>query len=560
MKKILHPTLFGISLFFVLPIHAQVILNEVYSEPGAGKQEFFELYNINTSNTPSSLDAYTVISYFEEGSKKGFYVLDLPNLFVASKGYFVGASSIPFNYQGTSNSTAANFSWNDPTLPLNYGYMRKWVSNGGTALDGNKNYDLETLPSDFNDFFSRRSGSGATYNAFVYKNGNLVNSFFGGTGGNATMPAFITSMPMFKLEVVTAANTQTHVLNFGSLKNKPIESIEYVTQDIGSDNGYIKTKDGFCGTWTKSSSQTFHTPGTTNGYNDNGASATLTLDTHVYEGPTASDPSFVVYNITSGTSTNFPVELQVYLDNGTVAGQLDTQDEFVEINIEHSVNEGPFTTYLPANRDVLIIAKTDAGCIDQIVFAHNPLTGAITLPVKFITLQGSVTDNEAVISWSVAENESGNYFQVEKSLDGKNFVAAGVTFNTTKTGNESYSYKEAKNNYSYYRLKVFNKDQSIGYSKIILIKNDADKTSQSLRLIQNPVQSSLNFSYQSSNNDMGVISIYTISGTRLSTTKSLIHQGGNSFSIELNNKLANGMYILEITSGNQRSTTKFLKQ
>jgi hypothetical protein len=93
-----------------------------------------------------------------------------------------------------------------------------------------------------------------------------------------------------------------------------------------------------------------------------------------------------------------------------------------------------------------------------------------------------------------------------------------------------------------------------------LIKNDADKTSQSLRLIQNPVQSSLNFSYQSSNNDMGVISIYTISGTRLSTTKSLIHQGGNSFSIELNNKLANGMYILEITSGNQRSTTKFLKQ
>jgi hypothetical protein len=165
-----------------------------------------------------------------------------------------------------------------------------------------------------------------------------------------------------------------------------------------------------------------------------------------------------------------------------------------------------------------------------------------------------------VISWSVAENESGNYFQIEKSLDGKNFIATGITFNTTKTGNESYSYKEAKNNYSYYRLKVFNKDQSVAYSKIILIKNDSDKTSQSLRLLQNPVQSSLNFSYQSFSNDIGVISIYTISGTRLSTTKSLIHQGANSFSIELNNKLTNGMYVLEITSGNQRSTTKFLKQ
>jgi hypothetical protein len=84
------------------------------------------------------LDGYTVISYFEEGSKKGFYVLDLPNLFVASKGYFVGASSIPFTYQGTANSTAANFSWNDPNLPLNYGYMRKWVSNGGTSTMATK--------------------------------------------------------------------------------------------------------------------------------------------------------------------------------------------------------------------------------------------------------------------------------------------------------------------------------------------------------------------------------------------------------------------------------------
>ena len=254
MKQILNPISLGLCIISSLQINAQVILNEVYSEPGVGKQEFFELYNINTSNTPSSLDGYTVVSYFEEGSKKGFYVLDLPNLFVASKGYFVGASAIPFNYQGTANSTAANFSWNDPNLPLNYGYMRKWVSNGGTASDGNNNYDLETLPVDFNDFFSRRSGSGATYNAFVYKNGNMVNSFFGGTGGNATMPDFITDMPMFKLEVVTASNTHTHVLNFGSLKNKPIESIEYVTQDIGSDNGYIKTRDGFCGTWTKSSS------------------------------------------------------------------------------------------------------------------------------------------------------------------------------------------------------------------------------------------------------------------------------------------------------------------
>ena len=557
MKQVLNPISLGLCILSALQINAQVILNEVYSEPGAGKQEFFELYNINTSNTPSSLDAYSVISYFKEGSKEGFYVMDLPNLFVASKGYFVGASNIPFSYQGTSNSTSANFSWNDPNLPLNYGYLRKWVSNGGTAADGNMNYDLETLPVNFNDFFSRRSGSGATYNAFVYKNGNLVNSFFGGTGGNATMPDFITSMPMFKLEVVTASGTHTRVLNFGALQHKPIESIEYVTQDIGSDNGYIKTRDGFCGTWTKSSSTTFHTPGTTNGYADNGATASLNLDTHVYAGASVTDPSFVVYNITSG-ATSFPVELQVYLDNGTVEGQLDTEDEFVETNIEHSVNEGPFTTYLPHHADVLIIAKTDAGCIDQIGFAENPLGEAILLPVKFLSLQGSFVNSDIVINWSVAENESGNNFQVEKSIDGKNFAPAGIMLNTTKTGNEAYSYKETKGAYSYYRIKVVNKDQSIGYSKIILLKSD-ETSIGSMQLLQNPVMSSLKFNYQSAGNQINIINIYTITGTRLFTTKVATHKGYNTVSLDLNSNMAQGTYILELISGNQRNSTKFLK-
>ena len=560
MKQILNPISLGLCILSSLQINAQVILNEVYSEPGAGKQEFFELYNINTSNTPSSLDAYTVISYFKEGSKEGFYVMDLPNLFVASKGYFVGASAIPFNYQGTVNSTNANFSWNDSNLPLNYGYLRKWVSNGGTASDGNMNYDLETLPVNFNDFFSRRSGSGATYNAFVYKNGNLVNSFFGGMGGSPTMPDFITNMPMFKLEVVTASSTHTHVLNFGALQHKPIEAIEYVTQDIGSDNGYIKTRDGFCGTWTKSSSQAFHTPGTTNGYADNGATALLNLDTHVYAGATVTDPSFVVYNITSGATTSFPVELQVYLDNGTVEGQLDTKDEFVEANIEHSVNEGPFTTYLPHNADVLIIAKTDAGCIDQIGFAENPLGEAILLPVKFLSLQGSILNNNAVISWSVAENESGNYFQVEKSTDGKNFEPAAVISNTTKTGNETYSYKEVKDNYDYYRLKVFNKDKSVAYSKIILLKTNTGKTTADIQLLQNPVMSSLKFNWESFTNQINIINIYTITGTRLFTTKVATHKGYNTVSLDLNSNMAQGTYILELISGNQRTSTKFLKK
>ena len=73
MKQILNRISFGICLLLTIPLHAQVVLNEIYADPGAGNQEFFEFFNINTSNTPASVDDYTIISYFEEGSKKGFF-------------------------------------------------------------------------------------------------------------------------------------------------------------------------------------------------------------------------------------------------------------------------------------------------------------------------------------------------------------------------------------------------------------------------------------------------------------------------------------------------------
>ena len=143
-----------LTLVGILNANAQAVLNEVYAIPGMARQEFFEFYNNSTS--PTSMDNYTMVTYFEEGSKKGFYVLDIPNLTVGPMGYFVGSSSMPFNYQGVSNSTTTNFSWNDLAfLAANNGYLRKWVigTNVSAAIDGNANYDLDVVPPNFNDFF-----------------------------------------------------------------------------------------------------------------------------------------------------------------------------------------------------------------------------------------------------------------------------------------------------------------------------------------------------------------------------------------------------------------------
>src|SRR5688572_10732316 len=113
-------------------VYAQsgTVLNEIYTDPGnqAGRAEFFELYNSGVAE--DNVDCYTILTYWESGTNKGWYVLDLPSLAIDPKGFFVGAASTPFNTQST-NGSIANFSWNAPTFRngTTGGSLTKWQLN-----------------------------------------------------------------------------------------------------------------------------------------------------------------------------------------------------------------------------------------------------------------------------------------------------------------------------------------------------------------------------------------------------------------------------------------------
>jgi hypothetical protein len=555
MKKISTLLLIIIAILASSESKAQVLLNEIYAEPNSNTHEFFEFYNSTGSDVAVSMDNYTLISYFEDGNTKGFYVLNMPALSIPSKGYFVGASSIPFNYQGNTGATSANFSWNDPSLASNHGYIKKWVLSTNNANDGNSFYDEYPVPANFNDFFSRKSGSGASYNAMVFKDGELVNNFFGGTGGNTGFPQYITSMPGFQLENLTATGTVNHTISFSSLSNR---STEYVTQDIGSDNGFMRTRDGFCGTWGKSSTTSFHTPGAPN-TSSSTASATLTLNAHLYPGTSSGEQPFIVYDVVAGPASAFPVVLQVYLDNGNVPGQIDAQDTYVTSNTETSLSSGPFSTTVPVSVNVLIIAKTEAGCIDQIRSVLNTIE-AIALPVQIKQVKGSNTNNQNHLQWTVSENHRGSYFEVQRSTDGKNFEKVAVISNTRQHGDEAYRFSEpGLMQTCYYRIKILNKDHSYSLSEMVSIK-PTSSTVQQLILNQNPVQHSLWLSYETDEISLAAVSIVSFTGAKLLSKNIQLQKGRNTLSLPLDSNLPAGTYLLNISNGKQNASVKFLKQ
>ena len=98
MKKIL----LTIALFGeVLVGRSQTVMNELYTDPGNNRSEFFELYNSSTNLLGENLDCYTLITFYRQGNAanlvSGFYVLDFPNVTVGPKSYFVGAAASPFD-------------------------------------------------------------------------------------------------------------------------------------------------------------------------------------------------------------------------------------------------------------------------------------------------------------------------------------------------------------------------------------------------------------------------------------------------------------------------------
>ena len=541
-----------IMLATFIKVNAQAILNEVYAFPGGSRNEFFEFYNNGVSS--ASMDNYTLVTYYESGSDKGFFVLDLPNLSVAPRGYFVGSSAIPFSYQGVTNSTMSNYSWNDLAfMAANNAYLRQWQlsTTVPAAIDGNADYDMVPVPANYNDIFQKIGGGSATYNVFIYRNGLLQSIFLGGTGGNTFIPGYIVGLP--KLHVDMSGTSPDFDIDFSTYTaTQP----EYVTQDIGSDNGYIRLVDGYCGTWTKSSSQVTHTPGKTNGGDPTTLIPTVSVSSVVVRGD-ATSGSTVNYDVVGGSAIDFPITLNIFVDNGTVSGDLDAGDTFVESKIENTVSDGGFSTvFFPYNANILIQTITSAGCIDALRFIPN----VGILPVRFTGFQALATSGNTQLKWYVADNETGKQFEIEKSADGKNFYSTALILSTAKSGSEEYAFKDAlPEARTYYRVKLTDKNNKISYSNTLAVGN-AIKTPGSLSLDQNPVESYLVFQIKSSENSSATIHIYNTSGAMVYSQKTNLTKDANTVAINLDGKVFAGLYILEVKTPFDHNSVKFIKR
>jgi len=544
MKKIFTLCLFAFAATFS---KAQVVLNEVYPDPGATYQEFFELYNTSTNQVPENLDNYTLVAYYEEaGGKSGFYVLDLPNQTVNAKGYYVGSSLSTFGIQGQSG-LSANLNWN--SIPAG-GALTKWEKSGSS-------YIAIAVPANLNDLFVKISGGGgssAAFQIFVYRNGMLVNGIMGGSNANA-IPASLRAMP--NLFVDMTGSSPDFTINFSAISDN---SVEYITGTAATNNGYYREYDGKCGVWKLSSTAVDYTPGQSNG-SATAVLGTLTISTTISAYIVDPTKLLVTYDVSAGPADAFPIIVEVYQDLGII-GQLDASDVLVDTKNIGNASTGTQSVIMPTAFDgAIIVAKSPAGCFDRVIVLPA-LQSKSTLPIHLISFQGNMNKNNKVtLNWTVADNETANSFEVERSFNGRDFTTVAIVFASEKMGTENYMFYETTSGTSkvMYRLKMIDKNSEVDYSRILIFQLKST-IANSIRIIGNPVNDKLTFSFTSPATQSVDVKVYDMIGKVVLKNKVNSLEGSNVISLPLSATFKAGMYIVEVNNGIELQSSKFVKQ
>lgn len=180
----------------------------------------------------------------------------------------------------------------------------------------------------------------------------------------------------------------------------------------------------------------------------------------------------------------------------------------------------------------------------------------VPLPVSFLGLDGRVENSIAILQWATGFEQDVTGFDIEKSVNGTDFVSIG---NTKAAGNsthrEEYSYRDpALSGKAYYRIRIKEASGSSKTSNVVLLTNNV--TTQQVSVSNPFVQRiDLRLGKQASRVSLQLLSANgaVLAEQRLSNPALEIHW-------QLPRSLGSGTYFLRSVIDGQSFTDKLIRQ
>jgi hypothetical protein len=269
----------------------------------------------------------------------------------------------------------------------------------------------------------------------------------------------------------------------------------------------------------------------TNATNNN-AIGTLTLSFGIGDGVNNPGDAGLVVGVSSGGSGFGNLDRSASTGTGTGPGGTDVVGTLTSTIIPTATASALF----------VLAATNENNTIGQ---AINPL------PVELTSISAQRQADKAVaVKWATATEKSSNYFQVQRSLDGREFATvATVTARGTSSQATAYTSldKTAPMATLYYRLRQVDLDGTAAYSPVVTVAGTERTT---LHLYPNPATEVLHV-------DAPAATSYRV----LNLLGQLVLTGTTAEGATLNVRtLPAGAYLLELHTAQGRQVSKFTKE
>jgi hypothetical protein len=218
-------------------------------------------------------------------------------------------------------------------------------------------------------------------------------------------------------------------------------------------------------------------------------------------------------------------------------------ENFLNHNINNATpasGTGPYTTTI-----------SNVSTFSPFTVASN---GISPLVVHLLDITATNKGKTNEVNWSSSSEMNGDYFELEKSTDGRNF--AKITTVNAKGGNGQYVYADQRAiaGMNYYRLKMADKAGQYFYSKVVNAFVAGSNTF-SVDIYPNPVTDQLNIRLMGEMSEEAQVQISDVSGKMvrifsLSTNESSIDMSG----------FTPGLYFVKYTDRDHSQLLKVNKQ
>jgi hypothetical protein len=189
-------------------------------------------------------------------------------------------------------------------------------------------------------------------------------------------------------------------------------------------------------------------------------------------------------------------------------------------------------------------------------------TGSV-LPVTIINLSATKVNQNAIVNWTTASEVNFKHFEVERSANGRDFIAAGtVSAKGTTTALTSYSFTDegimSYNNRHYYRLRMVNKDGSYSYSKVVMV-NINELNAELVTVYPNPVIGDVYVKISTPAAGMVNVRMIDLAGKALVNRTEQIGMGTTVLHLGVAQKLPQGVYTVTVELNGKRFSYRLTK-